>query len=204
MIRIRCDGFALLELAVWFVPLLPLAMWSASLLSQIHDDAVAKMLPANLIRETRGPMLLWRSDGATGVLEADVSRMRSAVEDLAARGESELSEGAWKLKNISAMACSWVVSIDVVSGDSIEIERATCATRGALAARLDLNVVVRSWIRQPIGAPLGIPGLDWSFADRRVLVGIAVVGEVAGLIPDSGQQLVSAYAVGAIREEVSL
>lgn len=197
-------GFALLELAVWTVVLLPLGLSGASLVAEIHDDAVAKMLPATLLREARGPLSTWRSDGAEGVLEADRNRMQKAVEQLAARGETELSLATWKLRDVSAMACSWVLSIDPHAGDVSRIEHVVCASRGRLASRLDLHTVLRSRIGRPIGVPLNISGVGGTFVDQRVLVALAVVGEANGLILRSEQRLVVGHAAGALREEVSL
>lgn len=197
-------GFALLELAVWTVVLLPLALSGASLIAELHDDAVAKMLPATLLREATGPLSVWRSDGAEGVLEADSNRMHKAVEELAARGQSELSQATWKLKDVSAMACSWELFIDPHDGEAIQIEHVACASRGRLASRLDLHTVLTSRLAQPIGVPLKIPGVGSTFVDRRVMVALSVIGEANSLMLRSEQRVLVGYAVGALREEVSL
>jgi hypothetical protein len=202
--RQRCGGFAVLELACWSAVLLPITLFSASIFSQIYDHAVMTMLPETLLRETQGHVVTWRPDGAEGGLEVVQERQRELVKELAERAMTEISSSTFKLSQHSALACSWEVSITADTGFGRISEGAVCVSQGPLSAQLSLDQLLHVRLQEPIAVPLGVPGVAARYADTRVLVGVVLAGVFNGLMPGVQGDIVTAQAVGGLREEVML
>ena len=198
--RRQSAGFALIELAIWAVVLLPVSLAAVSLFGEVYDSAVVRMVPDALLRETPGHLVTWRAGGFGGELAIDASRLGRLVGDLAERGRRELMKQTCTLRNVSALACWWALSIDPLTGIGVGVTSSGCRANGALAGSFSLE----GSLQTRMTSVLGVPTSEGRYSPVRILVGVVVGGTFRGLIPRPEDAVLTGSTIGGVREEVSL
>jgi hypothetical protein len=198
-------GFAFIEGAAILVVALPILVLGVAYIAMAYDQGVAKLIPHSLMREAHGGVQSWRSDGVTGVLEADLDTLEGLVSDLRDRALSELVSGSLKLAQPSAIACYWVFNVDPDSGGVVGAAQASgCRASGALANSLGLESALIKRLQRGVSEPIVLGGNVVEFVSQVVLVGVAVGGEFSGLAEYLSDEIVQSSAVWVPREDVKL
>jgi hypothetical protein len=204
----RCNkprGFMALEMAALCAVMLPLGLLSLSLYGLTHDENLLQNIPESLTRETAGRFMNWRSDGELGVFDLNLTRARTAIERLRDSAISELSQGAFEIKDLSAKACYWFHAVDTESGG---IESAAilsdCVEAGPLSAGLVLDGPKDRLLLAGVARPAFSSGEMSGFLPRLVLLGVAVGARHTGLIESFRVGVVQHGVVWVPREDVQL
>ncbi len=202
---LRQGGFVALESAIWCLMLLPLGLLGVSMFALAHDENLVQRLPESLMRETKGRVITWRSDGESGFFEVNQGRLTAIVLGLRDRALLALQQQAFKLDDISARACYWVYGVDAVSGavDSAALI-SDCRSQGELSAGLQLETPRINRIQSGIAKPIVIDGEVGEFISRVVLIGVAVGGRYQGLAEYLRGDVVQHGAVWVPRQDLVL
>lgn len=198
-------GLVVMEASVWCALLLPLGLIGVSLCALFYDTNTIQALPESFMRETKGRVMTWRSDGEHGFFQADQQRLVAVIEDLSERAASTLLQSSFKLRDISALACFWVYDVDAQTGEVAETPQSSeCRTSGPLGTQLSLEVFHRNLILRGVARPLEAGAEVLEFVPRVVLIGVAVGARYQGLAEYFREQLVQHGAVWIPRGDVTL
>lgn len=200
----RERGVAALEAAAWLTALLPCAVLGATVCMKAHDQRVLGVIPEAAIREAAVPALRWSSDGNTGSFAIDPLTVRSMAESLALSARREAEASVLRMSQISVRACGWVYRVDTQTGALGALERQECAALGSLPLAAELLGARQSALEGRPGIRLGSPGEAPIFADRVLVVGVAVGGGFPSLGGALGDGAITAASAGFPRSEVSL
>jgi len=198
------NGFAVLELAVWSVVLLPVALLGFSYGTFFHNDSVMRGVPATVLRETVGRVSQWRPNGWSGEMVADIGRLRGVIHDLARRAARESLATTYAIDGASAVACYWVLNVDPLSGDAISDQSHECAQLGPLSLRPHLEERERETRKKKLGVPLVTGGVLESYAHQVVLIGVEIGGVFRGIAEWRDGVTIQHGQVKRLREEVEL
>lgn len=202
--RYRRNGFAVLELATWCTVLLPVTLLGFSYGTFFHNDSSMRRIPTTVLRETVGRVSQWSSDGSAGLMVADIGRLREMITDIARRAARETFAMTYGLKDTSATACFWVLTVDPLSGSVVSDQARECVQVGPMSLRGTLETREREFSADKIGVPVGMSGSVESYAHQVVLVGVEIAGLFQGVSELVGGLTIQHGKVKRLREEVEL
>ena len=179
------------------VVFLPLFMVSLALIASGHERNVLQIVPEALIRETPGGVVTWTADLAGGHFEPNISRLDSIANSLAERAVVELRTNAFKLRNLSAKACYWVMGISPANGLVLGTTQTRCFSKGVVGAELSLENARAQKLSTGIAEPIRIgTGAVREYVSLVVLLGVAVGGDFGGwgiFFPDQRMEHASVW-----------
>jgi len=202
--RRKRNGFAVLELAVWSVVLLPVTLLGFSYGTFFHNDSAIRRIPAAVLRETVGGASQWASDGDAGRMIADLGRLREIIRDAARRAARESVDMTYALHESSSTACFWVLNVDPHTGLAVSDEARECVQLGPLSLQTRLEARQREIRGGGVGVPLGISGVAERYASQVVLVGVEVGGLFHGVAEWREGLPIQHGCVKRLRDEVEL
>ena len=197
-------GMALLEGTLWIATLLPLGLVSASVGAVVHDQAVLKVAPEAALRETSGGTLRWIPDGVGGRYEVDVATLRSVIAKMSENALLEVSRSALKAENVSTKACFWVFSVQPSNGNLQSPIHSECDARGPLSQEVSVETYMQAEKPKRLGIPRSVVGEGAGYVDRVIMMGVAIMGELPGLLDSSAVHRISYGAISFPRQEISL
>ena len=178
----REQGMAILEAAVWLVPVATLFLLGFALAGYYHDFNVLKGVSDSMLRESWGKPIraVFDPSGSSSIVEHE--QLRDALVRAVSRATREGQQNLFRVDNFSVRACYWVFEVDTNSGRLGSQLQQVCEESGSAAGRIDFAGPLAQQAGRVVGIGLiGASGGRDGYLSRIVLVGAGVTGDFTGL-----------------------
>jgi hypothetical protein len=197
-------GIAILEASVCLVVFLPVALLAVFVTSLVHDENIVRAIPHQLLRENQTGALSFQAESGGIVFGPNQEALERSLGVLVESAIGKLSSQALLLSESSAVACSWVLSVDRRTGLSRGKRVERCQRAGSIGRELSLERELGAITSEPVGLPLYGASAEDRYLDSVVVIGV----KAAGRVPDFAERLaghvISFGEVVLPRQEVSL